>query len=134
MTKILIFGVFDGIHKGHEDFLKQTRTYGDYIIAAVAQDENVEILKGKKPKKDLETRKRELRTTGLIDEAISGDIDLSSWNVIEKYKPDIVVLGYDQKVMGNALQEFLKERCSDIEIKITKPYKPEKHHSSIINN
>ena len=41
MKKVIVFGTFDILHQGHLDFFRQAKQYGDYLIVAVAHDENV---------------------------------------------------------------------------------------------
>lgn len=132
MRKILVFGVFDGIHGGHRNFLSQAKKLGDYLIIAVARDEVVEKLKDRRPWKNLEVRIRELLETGLVDEVIEGDSDLGSWEVVGKVRPDIIALGYDQTALKNALETHVKEKELAIEVRVMEPYRPEELHSSII--
>ena len=96
MKKILVFGVFDGVHEGHRAFLRQARSLGDYLVAAVTRDVVAEQLKGRRPEKDQGLRIKDLIETELVGEAVLGDMDLGSWEVIGKVNPDIVALGYDQ--------------------------------------
>lgn len=46
---VMVFGVFDRLHPGHLDFLRQAREYGDELIAVVARDQAVMELKHKQP-------------------------------------------------------------------------------------
>lgn len=41
MKKVLIFGSFDSLHKGHLNLFKQARKHGDKLIAVVARDETI---------------------------------------------------------------------------------------------
>lgn len=132
MRKILVFGVFDGIHGGHRSFLLQAKKFGDYLVIAVARDEVVEKLKNRRPRKNLEVRIKELQETGLADEVIEGDSDLGSWEVVGKVRPDIIALGYDQEALKNALEAHVRKGGLAIEVRIMEPYRPEELHSSII--
>jgi len=134
MRKVLIFGVFDGIHEGHRQFLKQASEHGDFLIAAVTRDEVAVELKGKNPQRSLEVRMRELEATGLVDEVVAGDSVLGRWKVIETCRPDSVALGYDQEELGDALRTYVRERGLDITITVVKSHEPEKYHSSILND
>ena len=33
MAKVMVFGTFDGVHPGHENFFEQAKQHGDYLIA-----------------------------------------------------------------------------------------------------
>ncbi len=46
--KVMTFGTFDLLHKGHVYFLKQASKYGKLVVV-VARDKNVLKVKGKKP-------------------------------------------------------------------------------------
>jgi len=56
--KVLVFGTFDILHKGHLNFFKQAREHGDYLIAVVARDRTVKEIKGKPP---IESEKERLK-------------------------------------------------------------------------
>ncbi|MAF79725.1 FAD synthase [bacterium] len=133
MKKVLVFGVFDGVHDGHLSFLKQARECGDYLIVAVAQDEVIQALKGRGPLKELKIRKQEVKDTKFVDEVIDGDTDLGSWGVIGKVKPNVIALGYDQEGLRGVLERALKEKGLDIEIVVMGGYRPDKLHSSILS-
>ena len=48
-TTVAIFGVFDGIHEGHREFIRQAKSHGQELVAIVARDSIVEKLKNKMP-------------------------------------------------------------------------------------
>ena len=52
MKKVIAFGSFDILHKGHEAYLKEAKSYGDYLVVVVARDENILKFKGKNPRND----------------------------------------------------------------------------------
>ena len=134
MKNVLVFGVFDGVHEGHRFFLRQARACGDYLIVAVARDEAAEKLKGRRPLKDIGQRTRDLEQTGLVQEVVEGDMDLGSWGVIGKVKPDVIGLGYDQVGLKDALERYIREKGLGIEVRVMKAYKPKEMHSSLLNN
>ena len=41
MKKVMCFGTFDGVHKGHEYYLHEARKLGDYIVVVVALEDVV---------------------------------------------------------------------------------------------
>ena len=142
MKKVLMFGVFDGLHEGHRDFLKQARIYADgtrtdaeeaWLIAVVTRDEIVRQLKGRSPNKDSGLRIKDLQEAGFVDEAVEGDAVLGSWEVIGKVRPDGIALGYDQGALKSALEEYIREKGLEIEVRVMKPYKSDKYHSSLLN-
>lgn len=132
MTKVLVFGTFDGIHEGHLNFFRQAREYGDYLVAAVARDKNVKKIKGRLPDRNENERLADLKKCPLIDEARLGYED-DPYKIIKEVKPDVICLGYDQKSFNVNLEGKLKDLGLNAEIHTLKPYKPEQFKSSIIN-
>ncbi|KKU15443.1 MAG: FAD synthase [Parcubacteria group bacterium GW2011_GWB1_45_9] len=118
----MVFGVFDGIHDGHRDFFKQARELGDELIAVVAHDHIAKHLKGRLPQRDLAERFEHLKQEDGVNNVVEGDRELSSWKVIEKYKPDIIALGYDQAILKKDLEGSLKKLNVHPEIKVLKSY------------
>jgi len=132
MKKVMVFGTFDGIHKGHLNFLKQAEKYGDYLIVVVARDETVKRLKGKSPLQNEWERIRELKQCKVVDKIILGDKN-NPYTVLKKVKPEIICLGYDQKFFVKNLYDEIKKSKLKTEIFRMRPYKPRQLHSSIIN-
>ena len=133
MKKVMVFGVFDGVHDGHRALFKEARHYGNYLIIAVAQDYVVEYLKGRLPKLGFGERVDELRKEKLVDKVVMGDTELGSYEVVLKHRPEIIAIGYDQEAFRKNLEENLKKFDWKPEIKIIPPYEPKKYHSSLLN-
>ncbi len=130
MKTIMVFGVFDGIHPGHDSFLCQAKELGDQLVVAVARDNIVEKLKEHLPLQEEDTRIAAIRLHTCVDQAVFGDITLGSFESVYQVKPDVIALGYDQDVLGSKLQEWVRETKPDIKTVILKPYKPELYKSS----
>ncbi len=134
MKKVLVFGVFDGLHEGHRVFLRQAKKEGDYLIAAVARDETVDLLKGHRPKKNLEARMKEVEDSGLADEVIVEDEKLGTWEVVGKHNPHVIALGYDQKDLKVAILGHIRRYDLETEVRVMEGHEPEKYHSSLLNS
>ncbi|MFY9463295.1 MAG: adenylyltransferase/cytidyltransferase family protein [Candidatus Sungiibacteriota bacterium] len=119
--KVMVFGVFDGLHEGHRYFLAMAREQGDELIAVVARDEVVRVLKNKTPRHSEEERRRavaQLLRLSLNSEAkpqltdasraVLGDRVLGAYDVIKKYKPDVICLGYDQHALAEDLEKKMQ--------------------------
>jgi cytidyltransferase-like protein len=119
--KVLVFGTFDILHKGHLSYFKQARKYGDYLIAVVARDKTVLKIKGRLPRNNEQQRVDKVKTE--VDKAVLGFIH-DRYKVIRLFKPDVICLGYDQIVSLEDLKKF------NIPIKRLKAYKPYKYKSS----
>lgn len=129
----MVFGVFDGIHEGHRQFLKEAGTHGDYLIAVIAQDHIVKQLKGHLPKIELRGRFEALKKEDGVSKVVIGDAEIGGWEVVKKYRPEIIALGYDQHLLKKNLEERLKEFDWRPEIKVMSAYEPNKYHSSILS-
>lgn len=132
MIKVMVFGVFDGLHKGHQFFLKQAKKLGTDLIIVVTIDKVVKELKNKVPRFNLKKRIEDLRQLAITDEIVSGDKKIGSWKIIEKFKPDIIALGYDQKDLALNLEEYLS--AVDFprpKIKFIKSFNPKIYKSSL---
>ncbi|MBI4836731.1 MAG: adenylyltransferase/cytidyltransferase family protein [Candidatus Abawacabacteria bacterium] len=132
MKKVFCFGVFDGIHDGHREMLKEARSLGDYLIVALTQDHVVEQLKKKRSRNTLAERIKSLAETGLADEVVAGDQAIQSWQVLQSYQPDIIALGYDQLRLLDALGQAIRNFSFSLQIVVLKPHKPEELHSSLL--
>ncbi len=131
MKRVMVFGVFDGIHAGHRAFFKEAKALGDYLIAVVAPDHIVEHLKGKLPAVDIGWRLEALKTEDNVDEVVMGDEELGTWEIVKKYRPAVVALGYDQKLLKKDLEKWLKDFDWDLEIKVMSAHEPNTFHSSL---
>lgn len=129
----MVFGVFDGLHEGHKYFLSEAKKLGDSLIAVVTTDENVKKLKGSLPINDFKIRQEEIRKKGDVDEVVPSDKELYTWGVINKYKPDVIAVGYDQTELKKALEDYLKEGGIKLELKVIPSFKPQQYKSSLLN-
>jgi cytidyltransferase-like protein len=133
MAKVLVFGVFDGIHNGHRDLFRQARLHGNYVVVAVAPDNIVQQLKHRLPKLKLAERIEGIAHEPCVDEAVAGDELLGSYNVIKSHCPDIVALGYDQKELREDLEERKEDFDFEFEVVMLEPYRADEFHSSLLD-
>lgn len=96
MNKILMVGAFDILHPGHLQAIKEAKKLGDYLTIVIARDQNILRLKGHLPYYNEKTRVKNLRNFKIANEVILGDLE-DKLKVIRVEKPDIIVMGYDQK-------------------------------------
>lgn len=127
--KVLVFGTFDILHPGHEFFLKEAKKHGDILNVVVARDSTVKKLKGvvqNNEKKRIAT----VRALNYVDKVFLG-YKKDKYLIIEKIKPDVICLGYDQNSFTKDLKKELKHRRLKTKIiRIRKSFKPEKYKSS----
>lgn len=133
MKKVMIFGVFDGLHPGHIYFLTEARRLGDELIVVVARDNAVQELKHKKPKFSEKKRIVALRKVGTVSRAVLGDKKQGTYRVMKRYKPDIICFGYDQKYLEKDIKKKIKEVFLPvIRLVRLKSYRPRAFHTSIL--
>ena len=125
--RVLTFGTFDRLHKGHEAYLKQASAYGE-VYAIVALDETVKEVKGHYPKESQGQRLQNVEK--LVRKAFLGYKE-DKLARIEEIQPDIIYLGYDQNVFVNGLREKLAARGLHPRILRGKAFYPEKYKSSL---
>ncbi|OGY64700.1 MAG: hypothetical protein A3J53_00655 [Candidatus Harrisonbacteria bacterium RIFCSPHIGHO2_02_FULL_40_20] len=134
MVKVMVFGAFDGLHEGHKEMFKEAKTYGQYLVAVVTQDHIIQHLKGHLPKLDLGERMAALQDEDAVDEVLVGDIVLETWEVVKKYRPDVIACGYDQADLKKSLEKNLAKIGYKPRIVTLKAFEPDKYHSSLLNN
>lgn len=120
----MCFGTFDNLHLGHLSYLRQGKQKGHKLIVVVARNNNVKKIKGKFPQQDEKLRLDNIKNINFVTEAVLGD-KRDFFKVIKKYKPDIICLGYDQKIDLKKLK-----RVSSGKIIRLKPFKKNIYKSS----
>ena len=129
MTKVLIFGTFDKLHKGHIYFIrKASEIVSDAVLyIVVARDENVRKLKNKEPRDNEITRLMNVYMLGIAKKVMLGDNN-DFFFAIKEHKPDIICLGYDQEDQG--LAEYIKKHKLKINVIKIDAFEPETYKSS----
>ena len=95
---VLTGGAFDILHIGHLFTLEKAKSLGDKLIVVVARDETIERVKGRKPIHAAEYRRKMVGSLKPVDIAVVGEKKFDIAKIVKKYKPDIIVFGYDQRV------------------------------------
>ncbi|WP_455143105.1 adenylyltransferase/cytidyltransferase family protein [Candidatus Hodarchaeum mangrovi] len=111
LNLILTGGVFDILHLGHIKTLEEAAKEGDLLLVVVASDETVERSKGRLPLNNQENRMELLKQLKIVDLVEKGTSDPTKFmDIVIKYKPDVIALGYDQSLTEDKLQEFLADK------------------------
>lgn len=126
MKKVMVFGTFDILHKGHIHMLKEAKEYGDFLIVIVARDKTVCKVKGNCPKNNEVIRLKNIRNLKLANKIKLGHIE-NKYKVLKEEKPDIVALGYDQKVFVENLTNAVSSTTKIVKLQ---PYMPDIYKSS----
>jgi len=88
-------GCFDILHAGHVGYLEQARKLGDRLIVAINSDASLKRLKGEgRPINPVERRMAVLAGLGAVD-WVTSFADDTPEQLLELFKPDIVVKGGD---------------------------------------
>ena len=126
MKKVIVFGSFDPLHEGHKDLFRQAKGLGDFLVVVVARDENIRRMKRRDPRVGEKERMAVVVKEGVADKVILGNVG-NDYSVIDLEKPDVIAVGYDQKI-----PEILKDKVKKYKIVRLKAYKPEIFKSSRI--
>ena len=129
MKTVMAFGTFDIFHPGHKFYLSEARKRGDFLVVVVARDANVKRFKKQEARNKEKERLETLRASGLANEALLGDLK-NRYAAIEKFRPDVIALGYDQKVDEAELRKKLQEFGLQSEIVRLEAFEPERWKSS----
>ena len=133
LKTVVIFGVFDDVHEGHRDFIRQAKKQGDKLVAIVARDETVKRLKNKIPIYDENKRLSMISEVENIDLAFLGDREQGVYHVLKGINPGVIFLGYDQMDLYNdIIWKIDIGFLPPIELIFGKSYKPHLFHSSIL--
>lgn len=116
---VLASGVFDLLHLGHVRFLEEAKKAGGpnaELVVIIARDSTVEKRKGIRPVVPENQRCALIGSLKVVDEAILGYGNFDIGKVIEKIRPDVIALGYDQRDMEQTLRDYVSEHRLNIKI------------------
>jgi FAD synthetase len=116
---VLASGVFDLLHLGHVKFLEEAKKAGGKnaeLIVIIARDSTVEKNKGRKPIMSENQRCALVESLKVVDEAVLGFEKFDLGDVIERVKPDVIALGYDQADMEKGVQKYVDKHRLNIKV------------------
>lgn len=116
MVRVMASGVFDILHTGHISYLEQAKALGDELYVVVASDNTVRKNKHE-PITPERMRVRIVSALKPVDVAMIGNDSGDMFAILDEIRPDIIVLGFDQKFDENNLSEELKKRGFNIAVK-----------------
>lgn len=124
----MVFGVFDGLHQGHKHFLQAAAKRCKQLIVVVTVPAVVSVLKKHKPRYGYAKRVAAIRLWQPKYTLVPSDKTIGKWQILKKYTPDVVFLGYDQRMMAKEL------RWIHFPFVLLDAYQPKKYKSSILHN
>ncbi|RLE50741.1 MAG: FAD synthase [Candidatus Methanomethylicota archaeon] len=118
-VRILASGCFDPLHYGHLRYLEEAKKLGGdkaELIVVVARDSTIRKFKGRPPIIPEEQRRALIEALKPVDKAILGYEDVNISAILKEYKPDIVVIGYDQDNLAEKVMEVIEKEQLDTKI------------------
>lgn len=108
-TTVFSNGVFDILHRGHVEYLKQAKSLGDVLIIGVNSDDSVKRLKGPaRPVNTQEDRAFLLSELECVDAVVIFSEDTPA-ELLNFLRPDMLVKGGDYKVEELAGREYVSK-------------------------
>lgn len=108
MTIVFTNGCFDVLHRGHIEYLKQSRQLGTRLIVGLNSDASVKRLKGEsRPVNNQDDRRAMLLALRFVDQVEIFEED-TPLELIKRINPDIITKGGDyqpEQVVGNDLAQ-----------------------------
>lgn len=124
-------GTFDIFHLGHRYFLREAKKKGERLVVVVARDSNVLKSKGKMPLHSEQKRMEGVKKEGIADSVVLGN-EANIFSILSEIKPDVICLGYDQKVKEEELRKKLDDMGLAAEIFRIGPHMPDVYKSSLL--
>ena len=130
---VLASGTFDLLHLGHVKFLEEAKRAGgedSELIVVVATDKTVKQRKGVKPIMPEDQRRALVEALKMVNKSILGYEIFDMGKVIEKTKPNIIAVGYDQDSIEEEVKKTIKERGLKLQIARIGQFKKDELSSS----
>lgn len=101
-------GVFDILHRGHVDYLKKAKSFGDILIVGLNSDSSVRKIKGpNRPINKQTDRAYILLALEAVDYVVIFSEETPK-RLIEQIKPNVLVKGADYKISEIVGADFVK--------------------------
>lgn len=108
MTKVITYGTFDLLHRGHIRLLERAKALGDYLIVGVTSDD-YDKTRGKiNASQSLMERVEAVKATGLADEIIVEEYEGQKIDDIRRFGVDVFTVGSDWVGKFDYLKEYCK--------------------------
>jgi rfaE bifunctional protein nucleotidyltransferase chain/domain len=98
MATVFVNGTFDLLHRGHLEMLNYAKSFGDYLVVAIDTDARVKEKKGPtRPIYNQDDRVFFLKNLKSVDQVETFSSDQELENLVEKFSPDVMMVGSDWK-------------------------------------
>ena len=109
LAVVLAGGVFDIIHPGHIHTLNSAKVLGSVLVVVAATDKTAERMKKRSPIHSQDQRRCMVDSLSMVDACMIGS-DADIFETVNRVRPDIIALGYDQAHQ----EKFITEGCRRI--------------------
>lgn len=116
MTRVITYGTYDLLHRGHVRLLERAKELGDYLIVGVTADDFDKVRGKINVQQPLMERVEAVRKLGIADEIIVEEYEGQKIDDIRRYGIDIFTVGSDW--IGKF--DYLKEYCKVVYLERTK--------------
>jgi len=116
---VLASGTFDLLHLEHVRYLEEAKRAGGRgarLIVLVSRDRTAERRKGRRPVLPEDQRRAIVEALRVVDEAVLGYEEADIGRVIEKIRPDVIALGYDEGDVEEEVRRAIAERGLKVEV------------------
>ena len=98
MINVVVNGTFDILHRGHIEMLEYAKSLGDHLLVCIDTDSRVSELKGpSRPINKQSDRAFMLQSLRCVDTVWYFDDEEQLEEILETYKPDVMVKGSDYR-------------------------------------
>ncbi len=110
MTRVMAQGTFDLLHPGHVYYLRESAEQGDELYVVIARD--IRMREKKELVMDEQSRRAVVDALEMVDTAVLGSEE-SIFDSVDRVRPDVITVGYDQPYNPEELEETLEAHGFD---------------------
>lgn len=133
MARVLVFGTFDLLHPGHLALLSEAARHGE-VTVSLTPDALCRLYKGKSACHSFAVRSRRLQRLRQVKQVIASDTKPESFMVLQQQKPDVIVLGHDQKNLKIMLQKRIQALQLPCRIVVAPAYRQNLYHGALLTS
>lgn len=104
---VLVFGAFDPLHAGHQDFFRQAAILGESLTVVVTSDEAIRREKRREVHQSESQRAAAIRPLPGVSQVLIGEEKPEEYNLLRELSFDVLALGYDQRPDDETVRTLL---------------------------
>ena len=129
MRKVITYGTYDLLHRGHVRLLERAKALGDYLVVGVTAD-GFDKVRGKiNVSQTLNERMRAVQELGIADEVIVEEYEGQKIDDFRRMGIDVFTVGSDW--VGKF--DYLKEYCDVVYLDRTQGVSSTEHRAGGVN-